>query len=1104
MLFYFGDALCVHRLNTVKFFQEKMVDELNDHLAPVFERLSAYRTLKEAQNATSNTGEASDGSVTSLQTDPLLDAYSERAQAHKELQTRLASLVKSIAALKKTVDSESFVCPSEEALVAKSMAERENAEGEEDSPNVASGYRVIPAVNPVRVPAGAPVADRSRSTSPAPTRRLSLVERQTLNREAMVAKNAQQREAEAASVAPPAHTVVPARSKSPAAAARGGGTTVFSVPAAARPTAASIAGVVRPKSPGPATAAAARSKSPAPVARAKSPGPAGAGAAKRLNRPPAAGVSAVLENTVSDGKQPRSVPRAKKAEPTVEPTPEMSVAAAAETVESIEDNSVDEAVLQENVARPELTTQEHTAAADEATVTEEDVVSHRAASEEGAAAPVAASETNNSVEDQGTSEILPAVEDSASAAASAIPATAELAPIVWKEEEVDAQLNSMFVVPLASPNSVNGVNNAVLPTPPLSPMTPGPSNTDAFNPALISAAAGTASSAESTADVASEGASPSKKAAFERLMKRLNSNKEMNSANDSGNNSNRVSPVVPAVAEVSEVPAVAASAAVNGTAAADAAGTGASASVSVAVEEPLTRRLSVAEMRAQFSGGAAKQPLAKQSLAPRPAAVPVIVAPAAVVVVAAPAVDPVVAAEVVPAMTPEIVDVLTPVVAPVAAVSTAPIKAAEGEAFNSNNKDLTLDIMSAEAVTVEFNDNSPISQKDGESNSATSATTSPFKSGEVKVPVLAGLAGPTTPSGVSPMKRVQSTRVSELMNKFGGSRRDLTPASSPSPAAAPSPAPAITRNASVRGSIASISGIEVKRSVFEKGELNIADGEAAEITATKSPGSLSKQRSKSPASLSRPGSSNNLSPVAGKSPSSTSNGMRAGSKSPARSPNVGSKSPAAAVGGASNSNPASPANWPATSLKSVPSFTGGASSKSAAAAVFTFAEKEDEEQKALVADTSAVVAESAAESIKESVPVPAPIATEMAPPSYEESSIDAASLADTYIALNNASASASAVRVEAGAATPLSGRSPRTPGTARTVTLASPEQLPMTKPFATSPNTVELLQAAASTESDGSMDWGVDGTYSHSLQVRILLLAGNFYSIDNNLRLASN
>lgn len=1059
-----------------------MVDELNDHLAPVFERLSAYRTLKEAQDATSYTGNDSDGSVTSPPADPLLDAYSERAQAHKELQTRLASLVKSIAALKKTVDCEGFVCPSEEALATRA------AESEEDSPNATSGYRVTPAVNPVRVQAGTPVADRSRSTSPAPTRRLSLVERQTLNREAMVTKNAQQREAEAASVAPPAHTVVPARSKSPAATARGG-TTVFSVPAAARPTAASIAGVVRPKSPAPATAAAARSKSPAPMARAKSPGPAGAGAAKRLNRPPAAGVSAALENTVSDGKQPRSVPRAKKAEP----TPEMSVAAAAETVECVEDSRVGEAVLQENVARPELTTQEHTAAADEAIVTEEDVVSHHAASEEGAAAPAAASETNNSVEDQETSENLPAVEDSASAATSAIPATAELAPIVWKDEEVDAQLNSMFVVPLASPNSVDGANNAVLPTPPLSPMTPGPSNTDAFNPALISAAAGSASSAESTADVASEGASPSKKAAFERLMKRLNSNKEMNSANDSGNNSTRASPVVPTVPEVSEVPAVAASAAVNST---TAAAPGASASVSVTAEEPLTRRLSVAEMRAQFSGGGAKQPLAKQPLAPRPAAVPVIVAPA-VVVVAAPAADPVVAAEVVPAMTPEIDDVVAPVVAPIATpdvVSTAPVKAAEGEAFNSNNKDLTLDIMSAEAVTVEFNDNSPTSQKDGESNSATSATTSPFKSGEVKVPVLAGLAGPTTPSGVSPMKRVQSTRVSELMNKFGGSRRDLTPASSPSPATA-SPAPAITRNPSMRGSIASISGIEVKRSVFEKGELNIADGDVAEITATKSPSnssSLSKQRSKSPASLSRPGSSNNLSPVAGKSPSSTSNGMRAGSKSPARSPNVGSKSPAAAVAGSSNSNPASPANRPATSLKSVPSFTGGASSKSAAAAVFTFAEKEDEEQKAVKADTSAVVAESAAENVKESVPVPAPIATEMAPPSYEESSVDAASLADTYIALNNASASTPAVRVEASAATPLSGRSPRTPGTARTVTLASPEQLPMTTPFATSPSTVELLQAAASTESDGSMDWGVDGTYSHSLQVRILLLAGNF------------
>ena len=1017
--------------------QEKMVDELNDHLAPVFERLSAYRTLKEAQNAsnTTTTGTDADGTVTPPPADPLLDAYSERAQAHKELQTRLAGLAKSIAALKKTVDKDGFVRPSEEALAILSATEQEKAMTEEDSHHATAGYRKAPAVNPVRVQAisagAAPDAERSRSSSPAPTRRLSLVERQTLNREAVAAKNAQLREAEHAAAAPPAP---PVRSKSPAVAARGG-TTTFSVPAAARPTAASIAGTVRAKSPAPATAAAARSKSPAPAARAKSPGPASAGTAKRLNRAPAVAVSAVVEDTVGDGKQPRSVPRAKKPEPAVEPTPEPTkVPSVAEDVEGAAEESVEGNAEDGNVV-VDITTD---------IVVEDRASDENASSVESVSPPVVSSEADKV-------EVLPAfkedtsVDVAAPAALSAVLSDVEVAPVVGKEEATDAHLNSMFIPPV-SPNSVDGAKNTVLPTPPLSPITPGPSNTDAFNPALIAAAAPVATEpvtvnvdAESTVEAS---ASPSKKAAFERLMKRLNSNKEGNSAG----NSSRTSPVMtPVVSETNEVPAVTSSAA-GGTTVGVTVTTSADAGVAASSDEPITRRLSVAEMRAQFSGGAAKEPL-------RPAAVAAASAAAS-------------------AVTPAVAPVVAPVPAPVVA-NTAAVNGSA--AADATTKDLTVDILSAEAVTVEYNDNSPVSQ-DG-----ATASSSPFRRGEVKVPALPELSSPVAPSGVSPMKRVQSTRVSELMNKFGGSRKDVTPgATSPSPAAAPA-APAVTRNASVRGSIASITGINIKRSVFEKGELNtgsdVAEVETGDASEAKSPSSANK-RSKSPASLSRNGSSNNLAAAAGSS--------------------LSPKSP--------GSNPTSPVSKLASSLKSVLSFTKGSSSKNAAASADA-AEEEIAPLPIVASDstttdasTNDAVKESMSPAVSEPLPVPATPSSKEAPPSYEESSVDVTPT-NTFVKLT-ANTSVPAVPVEAGVGTPLSSRAPasaRTPGTARTVILASPEQLPANLPFASSPSTVELLQAAASSESDGSLDWGVDGTYSHSLQVGIFPFSLNDFVLITNL-----
>jgi len=111
--------------------QEVAIDKLNDHLAPAFERLSAYNNAKAEQlalNASSTT------SAFTAEVDPLLDAYSPRAHAHKELQTRLAALARSIAALKRTTEGEDFVAPSEESLaaVAAAVEMQEQNEKEEE------------------------------------------------------------------------------------------------------------------------------------------------------------------------------------------------------------------------------------------------------------------------------------------------------------------------------------------------------------------------------------------------------------------------------------------------------------------------------------------------------------------------------------------------------------------------------------------------------------------------------------------------------------------------------------------------------------------------------------------------------------------------------------------------------------------------------------------------------------------------------------------------------------------------------------------------------------------------------------------------------------
>jgi WAS/WASL-interacting protein len=117
---------------------------------------------------------------------------------------------------------------------------------------------------------------------------------------------------------------------------------------------------------------------------------------------------------------------------------------------------------------------------------------------------------------------------------------------------------------------------------------------------------------------------------------------------------------------------------------------------------------------------------------------------------------------------------------------------------------------------------------------ATPAPTSPTAA--TTTDTAAAVAAPsiattTTPTNAhSPLKRVQSTRVSELMSKFGGSRKDLL-------VPAPVPAPR-------RGSVVAIGGIGTKKAVFEKSD---ATADAVEA------GKKSPLGSKSPH-----GSSNNL------------------------------------------------------------------------------------------------------------------------------------------------------------------------------------------------------------------------------------------------------
>jgi hypothetical protein len=95
--------------------QEATVDQLNDHLAPAFERLDAYTHAKAEQVALSTSSssslEGANYSSSTQASDPLLDAYSPKASAHRELQTRLAALAKSLATLKRHTERADFEPP---------------------------------------------------------------------------------------------------------------------------------------------------------------------------------------------------------------------------------------------------------------------------------------------------------------------------------------------------------------------------------------------------------------------------------------------------------------------------------------------------------------------------------------------------------------------------------------------------------------------------------------------------------------------------------------------------------------------------------------------------------------------------------------------------------------------------------------------------------------------------------------------------------------------------------------------------------------------------------------------------------------------------------
>ena len=94
--------------------QEATVDQLNDHLAPAFERLDAYTHAKAEQLALSSSSspDRANNDNDSTRADPLLDAYSPRANAHRELQARLAAPAKSLATLKRHTERPDFEPPA--------------------------------------------------------------------------------------------------------------------------------------------------------------------------------------------------------------------------------------------------------------------------------------------------------------------------------------------------------------------------------------------------------------------------------------------------------------------------------------------------------------------------------------------------------------------------------------------------------------------------------------------------------------------------------------------------------------------------------------------------------------------------------------------------------------------------------------------------------------------------------------------------------------------------------------------------------------------------------------------------------------------------------
>jgi hypothetical protein len=74
--------------------QEQLVDNVTDHLAPVFDRLSTYIKLKEDEERGGDAGTNGDAS-----------AHEAKVQTHKELQARLAVLTKCLAIMKKNVEN---------------------------------------------------------------------------------------------------------------------------------------------------------------------------------------------------------------------------------------------------------------------------------------------------------------------------------------------------------------------------------------------------------------------------------------------------------------------------------------------------------------------------------------------------------------------------------------------------------------------------------------------------------------------------------------------------------------------------------------------------------------------------------------------------------------------------------------------------------------------------------------------------------------------------------------------------------------------------------------------------------------------------------------